>query len=96
MTSHPLKVVSDINPHFPYCVFDYCSMGAATCKQAVELVGSISEKAQVIYAQTDSVFVRFKDASIDDAIKLGTQAAEIVSQAFLSPIVLKFERVIST
>lgn len=70
-------------------------MGAATCKQAVELVGSISEKAEVIYAQTDSVFVRFKDASIDDAIKLGTQAAEIVSQAFPSPIVLKFERVIS-
>jgi len=70
-------------------------MGAATCKQAVELVGGVSEKFQVIYAQTDSVFVRFQDASIDDAIKLGTQAAEIVSQAFPSPIVLKFERVIS-
>lgn len=57
-------------------------------------MGSISETAQVIYAQTDSVFVRFKDATVDDAIKLGTQAAEIVSQAFPSPIVLKFERVI--
>lgn len=87
--------MANVDSYCSYGVFDYCSMGAATCKQACELVGSISEKAQVIYAQTDSVFVRFKDASIDDAIKLGTQAAEIVSQAFPSPIVLKFERVIS-
>lgn len=73
--------------------FDLCSMGAASCKQAVQLVGSIFEKVEVIYAQTDSVFAHFKDVSIEEAIKLGTQAAEIVSQAFPSPIVLKFERV---
>ncbi|XP_073396343.1 DNA polymerase delta catalytic subunit isoform X5 [Physcomitrium patens] len=74
---------------------DTClSMGAASCKQAVQLVGSIFEKVEVIYAQTDSVFAHFKDVSIEEAIKLGTQAAEIVSQAFPSPIVLKFERVL--
>ena len=69
-------------------------MGAASCKQAVQLAGSVAENAQVIYAQTDSVFICFKGSSIDEAIKLGAQVAEIVSQAFPSPIVLKFERVI--
>jgi hypothetical protein len=39
------------------------------------------------------VFVQFQGASIDEAIALGTQAADIVSQAFTSPMVLKFERV---
>lgn len=74
---------------------DSClSMGAASCKQAVQLAGSFSENGKVIYAQTDSVFVCFKGSSIDEAVKLGTQAAEIVSQAFPSPIVLKFERVL--
>lgn len=68
-------------------------MGAASCKQAVELVGSTFQTAQVIYAQTDSVFIRFHGASIDEAIQLGSQAADIVSQAFPSPMVLKFERV---
>ncbi len=68
-------------------------MGAASCKQAVELVRTSFERAQVIYAQTDSVFVQFQGASIDKAIALGTQAADIVSQAFTSPMVLKFERV---
>jgi hypothetical protein len=73
---------------------DSClSLGAASCKRAVELVRTSFERAQVIYAQTDSVFVQFQGASIDEAIALGTQAADIVSQAFTSPMVLKFERV---
>lgn len=59
----------------------------------MELVRTSFERAQVIYAQTDSVFVQFQGASIDEAIALGTQAADIVSQAFTSPMVLKFERV---
>lgn len=50
---------------------------------------------QVIYAQTDSVFVRFKGASIAEAIDLGHQASAVASAAFPPPISLKFERVLS-
>lgn len=79
--------------HQTNSIYNGCSMGAASCHQAVQLVGNMFETAKVIYAQTDSVFVHFQGASIDEAIKLGTQAAEIVSQAFPSPMALKFERV---
>jgi DNA polymerase elongation subunit (family B) len=48
----------------------------------------------VIYAQTDSVFVRFKGASIAEAIELGHQASAIATEAFPPPISLKFERVL--
>ncbi|GAQ79724.1 DNA polymerase catalytic subunit [Klebsormidium nitens] len=75
---------------------DSClAMGAAACKKAVELVNGAFDNGKVIYAQTDSVFVRFKGASIAEAIELGHQASAVASAAFPPPISLKFERVLS-
>lgn len=66
-----LYLVVNVDLYCLYGVFDYCSMGVVICKQVCEFVGSIFEKVQVIYVQIDSVFVCFKDVSIDDVIKLG-------------------------
>jgi len=51
--------------------------------------------AQVIYAQTDSVFVHFPSASPAEAVLLGQQAAQLVSAQFPDPIELKYERVMA-
>jgi len=49
--------------------------------------------AQVIYGDTDSVMVKFGVASVEEAMKLGNEAAEMVSQTFIHPIKLDFEKV---
>jgi DNA polymerase elongation subunit (family B) len=50
---------------------------------------------QVIYAQTDSVFVHFPAASPAEAVLLGQQAAQLVTSQLPPPIELKYERVMS-
>jgi len=49
--------------------------------------------AQVIYGDTDSVFVKFGVDTVAEAMSLGEEAAEMVSKTFLSPIKLEFEKV---
>merc|ERR1719221_548428 len=49
--------------------------------------------AQVIYGDTDSVMVKFGTASIEEAMQLGQEAADMVSKTFLNPIKLEFEKV---
>eukprot|EP00927_Polykrikos_kofoidii_P012434 TRINITY_DN15356_c0_g1_i1.p1 TRINITY_DN15356_c0_g1~~TRINITY_DN15356_c0_g1_i1.p1 ORF type:complete len:1052 (+),score=204.06 TRINITY_DN15356_c0_g1_i1:70-3156(+) len=49
--------------------------------------------AHVIYGDTDSVFVNFGTESIEEAMKLGEEAAAMVSETFLKPIKLEFEKV---
>merc|ERR1719401_755021 len=49
--------------------------------------------AQVIYGDTDSVMVKFGTSSIEEAMKLGQEAADMVSETFLKPIKLEFEKV---
>ncbi|KAH7314892.1 hypothetical protein KP509_21G026000 [Ceratopteris richardii] len=74
---------------------DSClSMGAAACKRAVELVSSTFHDAKVLYAQTDSVFIRFCGKNIPEAIELGREVADITSRAFPPPLSLKFEKVL--
>ncbi|MCO5600345.1 hypothetical protein L7F22_054456 [Adiantum nelumboides] len=76
-------------------IADSClSMGAAACKRAVELVKSTFKNAKVLYAQTDSVFIQFCGATSDEAVKLGKEAADVISKAFPSPMSLKFEKVL--
>lgn len=50
---------------------------------------------QVIYAQTDSVFVHFPSASPAEAVSLGQQVAQLVTAQLPPPIELKYERVMS-
>jgi len=52
-----------------------------------------AHNAQVIYGDTDSVMVKFGVDSVAEAMKLGQEAADMVSETFLKPIKLEFEKV---
>ena len=47
----------------------------------------------VIYGDTDSVMVKFGTDKIEEAMELGKEAAAHVSQHFIAPIKLEFEKV---
>ena len=49
--------------------------------------------AVVIYGDTDSVMVKFGVSHVEEAMALGAEAAEYVSQSFIKPIRLEFEKV---
>lgn len=49
--------------------------------------------AKVIYGDTDSVMVKFGVKTLEEAMKLGQEAAEYVSAKFIQPIKLEFEKV---
>jgi len=48
---------------------------------------------QVIYGDTDSVMVKFGTFDIAEAMRLGKEAAAKVSEVFVQPIKLEFEKV---
>jgi len=77
---------------------DSClALGSAACRRAKELLATAKDteplRSRVIYCQTDSVFVCFPGASVEEAIQAGRQAADLVSKEFPAPIRLKFEQV---
>ncbi|KAI9090938.1 DNA polymerase family B-domain-containing protein [Phlyctochytrium arcticum] len=49
--------------------------------------------ARVIYGDTDSVMVKFGVSSVGEAMKLGREAADFVTEHFEKPINLDFEKV---
>merc|ERR1711957_559745 len=49
--------------------------------------------AQVIYGDTDSVMVKFGCKTVAEAMSFGKEAADMVSETFLRPIKLEFEKV---
>ena len=49
--------------------------------------------AVVIYGDTDSVMVKFGTNERKEAMKLGKIAADLISQQFVKPIKLEFEKV---
>eukprot|EP00808_Paulinella_micropora_P029317 g78653.t1 len=49
--------------------------------------------AVVIYGDTDSVMVKFGVATVAEAMALGREAAECISNEFIKPIKLEFEKV---
>ncbi len=48
--------------------------------------------AKVIYGDTDSVMIKFGVATLEEAMKLGKEAAEFISETFVKPIKLEFEK----
>jgi DNA polymerase delta subunit 1 len=48
---------------------------------------------KVIYGDTDSVMVKFGTNNIEEAMRLGKEAAAYVSGHFIKPISLEFEKV---
>lgn len=49
--------------------------------------------ANVIYGDTDSVMVKFGVKTLEEAMRLGQEAAEYVTSKFIKPIKLEFEKV---
>ncbi|XP_005098812.2 DNA polymerase delta catalytic subunit [Aplysia californica] len=49
--------------------------------------------AKVIYGDTDSVMCKFGVSTVEEAMKLGQEAATFISSKFVSPIRLEFEKV---
>ncbi|KAJ7178836.1 DNA polymerase family B-domain-containing protein [Mycena crocata] len=52
-----------------------------------------SHNAEVIYGDTDSVMIKFGTATLEKVMTLGKEAAELVTQKFVKPIKLEFEKV---
>lgn len=51
------------------------------------------KNATVIYGDTDSVMINFNVATIQEAMELGREASQFVTQQFVAPIKLEFEKV---
>ncbi|XP_071696476.1 DNA polymerase delta catalytic subunit [Rutidosis leptorrhynchoides] len=56
-------------------------------------LGGYEHNAEVIYGDTDSVMVQFGVPTVDEAMKLGREAADYISGTFIKPIKLEFEKV---
>lgn len=65
-------------------------------KQLVEekflIKNGYEHDAKVIYGDTDSVMIKFGVSKLEDAMRLGREAAEIISSTFVKPIKLEFEK----
>ena len=57
------------------------------------MANGYARDCQVIYGDTDSVMVKFGTDSIEESMRLGQEAAAFVSEHFISPIKLEFEKV---
>lgn len=68
--------------------------GKETLEKAMELIHSEERwQAEVIYGDTDSLFVHLKGKSKDEAFNIGEEIAERVTAMNPKPIKLKFEKV---
>ncbi|PON49372.1 DNA-directed DNA polymerase [Parasponia andersonii] len=56
-------------------------------------LGGYEHNAEVIYGDTDSVMVQFGVPSVGAAMNLGREAADFISETFIKPIKLEFEKV---
>ena len=68
--------------------------GRETLEKAIALIHSIDRwGAEVVYGDTDSLFVYLKGRSRDDAFKIGDEIAKAVTDLNPRPVKLKFEKV---
>jgi DNA polymerase delta subunit 1 len=64
-----------------------------TVEEFYSIKNGFKHDAKVIYGDTDSVMVRFGVETVEEAIKLGKEAAQMVTKKFPPPIKLEFEKV---
>ncbi|KPM41323.1 DNA polymerase delta catalytic subunit [Neonectria ditissima] len=57
------------------------------------IANGYSHDAQVIYGDTDSVMIKFGTKDLKEAMRLGEEASKFVSDKFVKPIKLEFEKV---
>lgn len=68
--------------------------GRETLEKAIALIHSVSHwGAEVVYGDTDSLFVYLKGRSRADAFKIGDEIAKAVTDMNPRPVKLKFEKV---
>ena len=68
--------------------------GRETLEKAIALIHSVTRwGAEVVYGDTDSLFVYLKGRTKDDAFKIGDEIAKAVTDMNPRPIKLKFEKV---
>ncbi|XP_034939803.1 uncharacterized protein DNApol-zeta isoform X2 [Chelonus insularis] len=71
------------------------SKAKETLERAIKLVESTPRwGARVVYGDTDSLFILVPGKSKDDAFKIGNEIADAVTASNLTPIKLKFEKVL--
>lgn len=66
-------------------IFSFLNIASSTVILIVAL--------QVIYGDTDSVMVLFGVETVAEAMELGNEAANYVTEKFVKPIKLEFEKV---
>lgn len=57
------------------------------------IANGYANDAQVIYGDTDSVMVKFGTTELAETMRLGEEAAKLVTAKFIKPIKLEFEKV---
>lgn len=68
--------------------------GRETLEKAIAMIHSVSRwNAEVVYGDTDSLFVSLKGRTKDEAFQIGKEIADAVTNANPRPIKLKFEKV---
>lgn len=68
--------------------------GRETLEKAIALIHSVEKwGAEVVYGDTDSLFIHLKGRTREQAFNIGEEIAEAVTQANPRPIKLKFEKV---
>lgn len=68
--------------------------GRETLEKAISLIHSVERwGAEVVYGDTDSLFVYLKGRTRDQAFTIGEEIAETVTKANPRPVKLKFEKV---
>jgi DNA polymerase zeta len=68
--------------------------GRETLEKAIAMIHSVSRwGAEVVYGDTDSLFVHLKGRTKDEAFQIGKEIADAVTNANPRPIKLKFEKV---
>ncbi len=58
------------------------------------LQATLYDFLQVIYGDTDSVMCKFGVKTVAEAMELGKEAAQLITEKFVKPIKLEFEKVI--
>ena len=68
--------------------------GRETLEKAISLIHSVDRwNAEVVYGDTDSLFVHLKGRTREEAFDIGEEIAKAVTEANRRPIKLKFEKV---
>ncbi|KAF1809952.1 putative DNA polymerase zeta catalytic subunit [Eremomyces bilateralis CBS 781.70] len=68
--------------------------GRETLERAIAIIHSVERwGAEIVYGDTDSLFIHLKGRTRDDAFRIGNEIADTITAANPRPIKLKFEKV---